>query len=289
MNRIYAKISAALIPLFILLSGCANLPALDSLGGTGDGNLPGVGPQLSSDFGKSGNPETAHLPGIDVVVPVFDPNIPEDSDTWEKQGIYPELRRAESNRFALKMKHALEETDAFGTVRVVPNTEAVGDLYVVGKIITSNGEDVKINLRGTDISGKKWFGKDFAHRVKENFHADIRNKGKDPYAPVFADAAEYVVKQLKKRDADELARLQRIAEIRFGASLSADTFERYIKVRNGRVSLAAAPADGDPMMQRIKPIRVRHELFIDSLQTHYNDFDNQLERELFGVAGTKFV
>ena len=275
----------------LLSGGCATggnlLDGLGGLGGSGGSDssksggeisLPGVGPQLSSDFGKTDAAlATDHLPAIDVVVPVFDPNIPEDSDTWKKKGIYPELRRAESNRFALKMKTALEDTGAFGAVRVVPNATATGDLYVLGKILQSNGEDVKINIAATDISGRRWFAKDFKHRVKEGFHGNIRNKGKDPYAPVFEEAAAYVVKQLKKRDAGELAKLQRISEIRFGTSLSEETFARYLKASGGRLDLAAAPADDDPRLQRIKPIRVRHELFIDRMQTHYTDFDAKLD------------
>ena len=257
-----------------VLSGCATGGGGLSGGGV---TLPGVGPALSSNFGKSETElTTSNLPKIEVLVPVFDPNIPEDSDTWKKTGIYPELRRAESNRFALKMKSALEDTQAFGAVRVVPNATATGDLYIIGKIIESNGENVKINISATDISGKKWFTKNFKHRVKEAFHDNIRNKGKDPYAPVFEEAAEYVVKKLKKYKAAELAKLQPLSEIRFGTSLSQDTFTRYLKADGARVVLAAAPADDDPELQRIKPIRVRHQLFIDRMQTHYADYDQKL-------------
>lgn len=259
----------------LALSGCATGGTGLSGGGV---SVPDVGPVLSSNFGKTeATRGTEDLPKIEVLVPVFDPNIPEDSDTWEKKGIYPELRRAESNRFALKMKSALEDTDAFGAVRVVPNTTATGDLYIIGKIIQSNGEDVKINLTATDITGRRWFTQDFQHRVKEAFHRNIRNKGKDSYTPLFENAAAYIVNQLKKRKAETLAYLQSVSEIRFGASLSEETFTRYLKPDGGRVVLAAAPADGDPMLQRIKPIRVRHQLFVDRMQDHYADFDRKLD------------
>lgn len=255
--------------LGIILSGCAT---------TGDGGSVAVGPQTSSSYDQPPAVKTdSHAVKIDVVVPVFDPNIPEDSDTWEKQGIYPELRRAESNRFALKMKAALEDKNAFGVVRVVPNATVTGDLYVNGKILQSNGEEVKINITVADISGKQWFTKDFKHRAKASFHQNIRNKGKDAYDPVFEKVAAYIVAKLKKRKSAELARLQRIAEIRFGNSLSADTFARYLKETNGRVDLVAAPADDDPMLLRIKPIRVRNQLFIDEMQTHYADFNQKLD------------
>ena len=271
---------AFLLLAALALSACATTGSGPASGGS-TGTPSSVGPQLSSAYGKPDGSDASNLsglPNIDVVVPVFDPGLPEDSDQWEKQGIYPELRRAESNRFALKMKSALEDTGAFGSVRVVPNAMATGDLYVLGKIIRSNGEDVKINIAATDISGQQWFSKDFSHRVKQKFHSDLRNQGKDPYQPVFEKAADHIVKQLKKRDAAELAKLQDLSEIRFGASLSEETFANYLKTENGRVQLAAAPADDDPMLKRIQSIRVRDQLFIDRMQAHYAGFDAKLEK-----------
>ncbi len=254
-----------------VLSGCAT-----TSGGTA--SAPDVGPVLSSDYGNTGTVSVnGNLPKIDVAVPVFDPNLPKDPDTWEKQGIFAELRRAESNRFALKMKSALEDTNAFGAVRVVPNANATSDLYVNGKILKSNGEDVYINISVTDISGKKWFTKDFKHRANEGFHNNIRNKGKDAYDPVFEKAAAYIVEKLNRRKSEELKRLQLISEIRFGGSLSEETFAKYLKTSDGRVRLAAVPADDDPALQRIKPIRVRDQLFIDRMQTHYADFDQKMD------------
>ena len=46
---------------------------------------------------------------------------------YEEEGIWPELRRAEANRFAYKLKLALEKTRVFGAVRVTPNQRASGD------------------------------------------------------------------------------------------------------------------------------------------------------------------
>ncbi len=252
------------------LSGC--------LASSGAGSLS-VGPQISSRHTDAeGAKASSHLLKVDIVVPVFDPNISEDSNKLEKQGIYVELRRAEANRFALKMKSALEDQDSFGRVRVVPNSNATGDLYVKGKILTSNGEDVKIRITVADISGRQWFAKSFKHRVQKGFYKDIRNKGKDSYDPVFEEAAEYIVKKLSGRKAKELENWRRVAEIRFGASLSEETFSRYLKSQGKRVSLVAAPADDDPMLQRIKPIRVRDQLFIDGMQAHYTAFDQKMHK-----------
>ncbi len=264
-----------------ILGGCAT---------NGTDNVPSVGPQDSSSYGN--NPATiaanAHLK-IDAVVPVFDPNLPKDSDDWEKQGIFPELRRAEANRFALKMKSALEDTDVFGSVRVVPNSAVTGDLYIQGKIRKSNGEDVNIDITVVDISGRKWFTKKFKHKVKERFYKDIRNKSKDAYDSIFEEAAAYIVAQLRKRKPSELKRLQTLSELRFAASLSEETFSRYMRTKNGRVELVALPAADDPMLLRTKPIRVRDQLFMDQTQVHYADFSQKLDASYLAWQEQSFL
>ena len=107
-----------------------------------------IGPKLSSFFNQPS--EELNIPiqnavKLDVIIPVFDPGITEkNSDNSEKNSdneaddIWPELRRAESTKFALMMKRALEKTEAFGAVRVSPNKNSTGDLYVLGKIEESN-------------------------------------------------------------------------------------------------------------------------------------------------------
>ena len=46
-----------------------------------------------------------------------------------------------------KLKVALETTNRVGAVRVTPNTSASGQIYVLGKIIESNGYKVKIKVK----------------------------------------------------------------------------------------------------------------------------------------------
>lgn len=263
MHKIFFRI--AFLCAVFALAGCAS-------GGGGYASGPGVGPVSTAKAKSARN----NAPKIDVVVPVFDPGLPADSDTWKKKGIYPELRRAEATRFALHMKAALDNSGAFAAARVTPNQRASGELYVQGTIVQSNGEDVRIRIRVRDISGKQWLNKEFSHRVKDEFHRNRRNKGKDAYAPVFEKAAAAIVKILNKRRASELTELQRITMLRFGESLSAESFSRYLKTENGRVKLVSAPAAGDPMLRRIEPLRVRDQLFIDNMQTHYAAFNGKL-------------
>jgi hypothetical protein len=217
------------------------------------------------------------MPKLDIIVPVFDPGIPEDSGRAKKDGIWPELRRAEANRFAYKMKVALEDLGVFGAVRVAPDSSATGDLYVVGKILESNGAEVEIEIQVVDISEKEWFTKSFDLDVSEGFYDNARNKGLDPYDPVFEEAAIYVAERLNGFDGKELENLQMLTDIRFGASFSEEVFAQYIKVEKNfwgskNLVLASMPSSDDPMIRRVKAIRVRDQLFTDRMQSHYVEF-----------------
>ncbi|RLL51600.1 hypothetical protein D8Y20_08940 [Mariprofundus sp. EBB-1] len=270
---VFKKMVSIVIACSVLLSGCAT--------GTGGSPHTKVGPQPSSAYDKTAVKEEVapaiEKPKLDIIVPVFDPGLPDDPEDYEAEGVWPELRRAEASRFAYQMKLALEETGAFGAVRVMPDSSATGDLYVVGKINKSNGVDIDIDINVSDISGKKWFDKSFDHEVAADFYNNIRNKGKDPYAPVFKEAAEKLVEALNDHKDKQLTDLQALTDLRFGANFSDDAFSRYMRVKGNKFTLLGYPDANDSMLRRVKAIRVRDQLFIDRMQPHYEQFNQKME------------
>ena len=245
-----------------LLSGCAtNNTRLST----------GVGPSLSSSYSKPKEINSVESrPKLDVIIPVFDPGLPEDPDDYED--IWPEIRRAEANRFAYKLKEKLDETGHFGSVRVTPDGTATGDLYILGQIKESNGEEVAIKIEVIDISGRQWLNESFEHEVTDTFYKDYRNKGKDSYDPLFEDVAIEIAKELNDHESKELEDLHYLSDIRFGASFSESTFMRHIEVDGDQFNMVSRPNDQDPMFRRVKAIRVRDQLFIDGLQNNYAAF-----------------
>ena len=266
MRRHSAIPAAALAAAVAVLAGCGAMGTMT--GGTPAG--PAVGPAIDPPASAAADPYRGVR--LDVIVPVFDPGLPDDPDDYEKEGVWPELRRAEANRFAVALKKALQATGAFGDVRVSPDARATGDLYVIGAIEKSDGQDVKIAVEAVDIGGKRWMRKRYRHRVKEYFWRDPRNRGEDPYQPVFDEAAGDVAKLVMKRSSEELATLRQIGEIRFARTFSEETFAGYVEERGGRVTLTGLPDRDDPMLARIRAIRVRDGLFMDRMQTHYEGF-----------------
>ena len=251
-----------------LLSGCATNNTRSSTG---------VGPSLSSSYS---NPKEINsvqaLPKLDVIIPVFDPGLPEDPDDYEDENIWPEIRRAEANRFAYKLKEKLDETGQFGSVRVAPDRTATGDLYILGQIKESNGEEVEIAVEVIDISGREWLEKSFDHEVSETFHKNYRNRGKDSYDPLFEKIATEIAEELNGHESKELEDLHYLSDIRFGANFSDSKFMQYIKIEEDQFKLVGKPSDQDPMFRRVKAIRVRDQLFIDGLQNNYAAFSTKM-------------
>ncbi len=280
--KFFRKITTYVVCMTFFLSGCVTP--------TGSRSSMDIGPQLSSLFGQE--EETTidpNKPKLDIVIPVFDPGLIDsaevviDKSTGKSKpqstddNVWPELRRAEANRFAYKLKLALEQTGAFGAVRVAPDQTATGDLYLLGTIEESDGEDVQIEIAAYDISGARWFAKEFDHEVDEKYHDNYRNKDKDPYDPLFDEVAQYIVNELQYYEAAELTATQRLTDLRFGSSFSEEAFADFFAVNDGQYSLVGYPSNDDPMLSRTQAIRVRDQLFVDGLQDNYRQFSEEME------------
>jgi hypothetical protein len=252
----------------LLFSGCASNNTKLSTS---------VGPSLSSSYSEQkGINSVPSRPKLDVIIPVFDPGLPQDPDDYEDENIWPEIRRAEANRFAYKLKEKLDETGQFGSVRVTPDRTATGDLYILGQIKESNGEEVEVAIEVIDISSRKWLDESFDHEVSDAFHKNYRNKGKDSYDPLFEKIAAQIVEELEDHGSKELEDLHYLSDIRFGANFADSKFMQYIEIKEDQFKLESKPSDLDPMFRRVKAIRVRDQLFIDGLQNNYASFSSKM-------------
>ena len=235
--------------------------------------MASVGPNLESDSRQTGGKQLVYTgTKLDVIVPVFDPGLSDDSDDYEENNIWPELRRTEANRFAVDMKSALQDTGVFGDVAVSPDTTASGDLYVIGKILESNGEDVSIRIEVVDISGRRWHQKNYSHRVKEYFYQNPRNEGLYSYAPVFEQAAADIARELQRKDGEDLTKLREIQEMRWAATFSPEKFDGYLQRENGVYRLVGLPDRGDRVLVSTRALHVQEGEYLGRMQAEYEKF-----------------
>ena len=292
--KLFNRIISILLIISLQACGAGTQNLLSNLGSKPNTSGPAVGPALSQTIEQAEQPEkqAADAPTrtLDIVVPTFDAGL-----TATKDGdapMWPELRRAEANLFAIELKNALENTEKFGAVRVTPDRSATAAIYVMGRIAESKGHTVEIDLAVADISGRDLvdekgglgFGKrkpkihdifktkSFSHDVDEKFFKNPRHKNQQPYQPLFDEAAAFVVDLLETYDKKQVNDLNKLTDMRFAASFSQDAFAEHMETKQGRVILTSLPSEDDSMYQKVRAIRVRDQLFVDQLQTDYEQF-----------------
>jgi hypothetical protein len=265
------------VAFFVSTSGCVS-----TTGGYSSSNTPyAVGPARMQEkiVVADSNREKHEAVDLSVLVLPLDPNLPNNTDEYAEEGIWPELRRAEGNRFAVKIRDALSENGTFRSARVVPGKDATGNLYVGGKILQSNGENIKLSITVTAITGEVLIkNKVYSHRVKEYELENPRNRSDyDLYQPIFDEIAWDISKKVQKLPERQVTDMNIVEELRFGESFSPEYFSSYMETsEKGITRLTSAPADEDMMLKRTRELRIRDKLFIDDLQKDYNNFSIQM-------------
>ncbi|GMM72603.1 hypothetical protein MTsDn5_25550 [Alteromonas gracilis] len=260
---------------FILLGGCGSTQTnVSSVGPSMVG--PGVGQPLGAQRNNYNYNSEIYM---DVAIPVFDPGFPTDSDgsidydEIEEEGIWPQVRRLEANRFAIATKEALGETKSFGSINVTPDASALADVYVLGKINYSDTETVEIGVRVMDAKNTVWGEEEFEYRVSEGWYRDAMSRGENPNGPVFEQIAKFVYDLLIKKSEAYKQEVQMVSDLRYAQMYSPESFSQYLsQSRKGEIELVSAPSESDPMLRRVRAIQAKDEQFIDSLQETYDSF-----------------
>ena len=246
--------------LLIFLASCAFTPTLTSYSYS---ELNSLGTNINAS--------------LDVNIEEFDPGLDGDSDTWKKKGIWPELRRTESRRFAYKLKEAFEKTNLFGNAYVTPKGDYLADIVIEGSIIVSNGEDLHLKISAKDSSNRSFINKTYKHRVKEEFYSNQRNKDKDAYSPLMRAIVGDVIKYLSRNDVQSISK---ITELRYATQLNEENFSDSLSLSSrGTYSLNFIPAANDPNFINAQNIRSKDLNFRDQIQSQYVGFLSQVDSD----------
>ncbi len=218
----------------------------------------------------------SHRLGIGVAV--LDPGIPEEgSRAAKKETISPEVREAEANFIAFHLKDTLERTGHWGPVRVVPGARPGTELMVTGTILKSDGLELELDVKAEDATGRVWLDRKFEGRADSGTYSDGEIMGRDPFQNVYNDVANALLAERARLQQDDLVDIRRVAELRFAESLAPSVFDGMLEEERGRYQALRLPADSDPMVERMRSIRDRDQLFVDTLNEHYAGFYRQME------------
>lgn len=211
---------------------------------------------------------------LDINVVELNPGLLDTDVASRDVGIWPELRRAEARRFAVKLSKSLNESNAFAAVAVTTNKDYLSDIVISGKIIKSNGEDVHLSITAEDSTGNKLINKTYKHRSNEYFYQNIRNKDLDPFDPIYRAIAGDLIMALTKRN---LAEIELITDLRFANRLNSDEFSDSLEYSDNQYELGFVPASNDPMFLRAQNVQLKDLTFRNEMQKHYISFSDEME------------
>lgn len=209
---------------------------------------------------------------LDIGVVEFDSGMKSDNDSG-KSGIYEEIRSAEVRYLPYHLKTTLQGTGHWGAVRVVPARNAFTDIVISGAIEKSDGEFVTVDISVHDSAGNHWYSKEYETQTGINSYSSSRDKREDPYQKVFNDIANDLQIHVESMPPKAVSDVRKITELKFFADMSPAAYGEHLDMdKDGVATIVRLPADNDPSVARLRQIRERDRLVVDTLNEHYANF-----------------
>ena len=209
---------------------------------------------------------------LDVGIVNFSEGIPKKNNI-EKTGIYPEVRMAEARYLPYHIKSTLQGTGFWGAVRVIPSRYAFTDVTISGVIERSDGEYVDLRVMAEDSLGNLWFEREYSMQTGITSYAEYRDRTQDPYQKVFNDIANDLRDYASALTPKQVSRIRQASELKFFADMAPIAFAEHLETdEDGLSTIVRLPAENDPMVDRLRQIRERDHLVIDTLNEHYANF-----------------
>ena len=209
---------------------------------------------------------------LDIGIVELLPGIDEDNES-RKSGVFEEIRFAETKYLAYHLKTTLQGTGHWGAVRVIPSRQAFTDVVISGDIEKSDGEFVTLSITVDDAAGRHWFSKTYEAQTGITSYSDRRDRRLDPYQKIFNDIANDLQVFVSQMPPKVLEQTRQISELQFFADMSPLAYGQHLDTgEDGIVNIVRLPAENDPTVARLRQIRERDRLVVDTLNEHYANF-----------------
>ncbi len=209
---------------------------------------------------------------LDIGIVEFDAGIPENNDPM-KTGIYDDIRRAEAKYLPYHLKTTLQGSGYWGAVRVIPSTSAFTDVIISGAIKKSDGEYVELEIAVWDAAGRHWFTRTYETQTGLTSYSKRRDRSRDPYQKVFNDLSNDLQEYAAALPARQLQQTRQVSELQFFQDMSPNAYSGYLtRDKDGIANVVRLPAENDPSVARLRQIRERDRLVVDTLNEHYANF-----------------
>ena len=187
------------------------------------------------------------------------------------------VRNAEAYYLANQLRKAIEDSAAWGAVRLLPSTTPVTDIYVTGRILQSDGEQLALDIEAKDSAGNRWLQRTYRETADKDAYARTAPHNGEPFQGLFNRIANDLLEHRKTLEPAELERLRTVSELRFARDFAPEAFGDYLdEKRGGKLEIARLPALHDPTLARIRAMRERDYQYVDTLQQYYDNFSTRM-------------
>ncbi|QIB67268.1 hypothetical protein [Kineobactrum salinum] len=263
----------ALAALLLVLTGCSAGPAPRAVAEPEE-TLTESWPAPVGQVDLQRLPQAPEA-ALDVALVTFDPGLPEEQAGLSRRGIFPDIRRAEARYLPVLLREQLQQSNAWGAVRVLPEPQQASELQLQGRILHSDGQFLVLEIRAQDASGRLWLEQVYVDETSEEDYPVVA--GEDPFADLHRRIANDLLEFQRGLGPAELQRIRQTALLRHASALAPEAFADFLqKDQAGRYQLLRLPAKGDPMLARVERLRNQEYLFIDTVDEQYVDLYREM-------------
>ena len=216
---------------------------------------------------------------LDVGVAMFDPGI-DEIKRGEEETVNHEIRLAESRYAPFLLADTLQRSGNWGIVRLMPNNASPMDVILEGTILQSDGEVMSIRIEVADSTGRQWYTKVYEEVISQFSYAPSQRQKSDPFQVIYNEIANDLLAYRQRSISEQnINEIRTISELLFAQRFAPEAFGDYLSQdRRGNYQLASLPAQSDPLLERIRDIRERDFMFIDTVQDYYATYVRQMRR-----------
>ncbi|GAB5497880.1 MAG: hypothetical protein PsegKO_01910 [Pseudohongiellaceae bacterium] len=214
---------------------------------------------------------------LDVGISLFDPGL-DELENEDEEITNGQIRVAESRYAPYLLASTLQRSGNWGIVRLLPNDASPMDVQIDGTILRSNGEEMVVRVDVSDSTGRHWYTREYEEVISQFSYDPAQRQQNDPFQVLYNNIAnDLLAYRQNNLTAQRVQAIRTVSEMLFAQRFSEEAFAEYLtRDRDGYYQIASLPAENDPLLQRIRQIRERDFMFIDTVQDYYATFTRQM-------------
>jgi hypothetical protein len=172
------------------------------------------------------------------------------------------FRETEAQLLGAKQRRVFENAGQWGVVRLYPQPSLIPQLMLDMVVLQSDGRQLRVHAMLTGVHGDTLLSDTYLDYASSGgvLTADNEDPFTDLFHRIHNDVATKVALMPESEDY-----LRQLSFLRYAQQLAPQAFEAYLSREGESWQLLRAPAEQDPMYQRISKLREYELLFVDTI------------------------